>query len=440
MVTAGVDLRARLFIIAPLLALALAACGSKSPLYVPDPAEDAAVFDGGMDAGIDAGPDSGRDAGTDGGPIPDECIELPFMDPPSELRVSFTARILTADVFFLVDVTGSMGEEIDQIRERLRDEIIPGLAAEIPDVRFGVGHFADFPEGDYGSEGDQVFRLLQAETLEIGRVQSAVDRLPLQGGLDFPESMTEALYLTATGEQMGRFVPAASCPAGTLGYPCFRADGSRIILAFTDAPTHNGPGGREAYEGIRPRPHTYEETVNELRAIGAKVLGLHSGDPEFDAGGREDLEAFARDTGAVREDGTPVVLDIGRDGSLLSSSAVEAVRTLVDEVPIGDVSVLIEDYDGDDMDVTAFVDRVVALSSTPSDGAVNLGDSFADVRPGTRLVFQILLRNDEIPQTDEPQSFLMNVVLRGDGVTRLQETLVQIVVPAIGGGTVCPGS
>lgn len=433
---AGVDLRARLLSIASLLALA--ACGSKSPLYVPDPIEDASVADGGMDAGLDAGTDAGLDAGVDGGPMPDECIDLPFMDPPTELRVSFTARILSADVFFLVDVTGSMGEEIDQIRDRLREDIIPGLAAEIPDVRFGVGHFADFPESDYGSEGDEVFRLLQAETRDIGLVQSAVDRLPLQGGLDFPESMTEALYQTATGEGIGRFVTPASCPAGSLGYPCFRNEGSRIVLAFTDAPTHEGPGGREAYRGVRPRPHTYEEAINQLRAIGAKVLGLHSGDPDFDAGGRDDLEAFARDTGAVREDGTPVVFDIGRDGSMLSSSVIEAVRTLVDEVPIGDVSVLIEDVDGDDVDVTTFVDAVVALRATPADGAVNLGDSFADVRPGTRLEFQILLRNDFIEQTDEPQSFFMNVVLRGDGVTRLQETLVQIVVPARGGGTVCP--
>ncbi|HJL19306.1 MAG TPA: vWA domain-containing protein [Sandaracinaceae bacterium LLY-WYZ-13_1] len=422
----------------PLLALALVACGSKSPLRIPHFDEDAGTFDAGMDAGVDAGVDAGLDAGPDAGPMPDECIELPFRDPPSELRVSFTARILTADVFFLVDVTGSMSEEIDQIRTQLREEIIPGLAAEIPDIRFGVGHFADFDEGDFGSDGDQVFRLLQSSTADVGAVQRAVDRLPLQGGLDFPEAMVQALYLTATGQGHGRFVPASSCPDGTLGYPCFRSDGSRIILAFTDAPTHNGPGGSEPYFGVRPRPHTYEEAVDALRDIGAKVLGLHSGSMGFEGGGRADLEALARDTGAVRPDGTPVVFDIGTDGSFLSDSVVEAVRTLVDEVPIGDVSVRIEDHAGDDVDTELFVDEVVALSATPPDGAVNLGDRFADVRPGTRLTFQILLRNDEIPQTDEPQSFLMNVVLLGDEVTRLQETLVQIVVPARGGGVVCP--
>lgn len=423
----------------PLLALACTGCGSKSGLRVPtnDGKSDAGAVDGGNDDD-DAGRDAGVDAGPDAGPTADECVELPYMEPPREIEVSFRARILTADVFFLVDVTGSMSEEIDQIRTQLREEIIPGLAAEIPDVRFGVGYFADFPVGDYGSDDDEVFRLLQAETRDLASVQRAVDRLPLQGGLDFPESMVEALYLTASGQGIGRFVSASTCPEGTLGYPCFRAEGSRIVLTFTDAPTHNGPGGREPYINVRPTPHTYEDAVNALRGIGAKVLGLHSGDVLFESGGRQDLEALARDTGAVRSDGTPVVFDIGRDGRFLSDSVVEAVRTLVDDVPIGDVDAVVEDHEGDELDATVFVDEVIALSASPPDGAINLGEGFSDVRPGTRLTFQIVLRNDEIPQTDEPQSFLLNVVLRGDRVTRLQVTLVQIIVPPRGGGVVCP--
>ena len=407
----------------------VAGCGSKSGLTVPDPQGDGGSFD----AGVDAGPDAGIDAGMDGGPMPDECIELPFLEPPRELEISFRAQILSADVFFLVDVTGSMGEEIEEIRVQLRERIIPGLAAAIPDVRFGVGHFADFPLPDlnYGESTDELFRLLSRSTGNIGQVQSAVDRLPLQGGRDGPEALVEGLFLTATGEGMGRFAPPASCPADTVGYPCFRAQGSRIVLAFTDAPTHNGPAGHDAYSGVRPEPHSYEQTANALRMIGAKVLGLYSGGPGGQ--GMNDLEALARDTGAIREDGTPVVFDIGRDGRLLSESVVEAVRTLVEEVPF-DVDVLIEDVGGDALDATAFVERVIADRAEPPSGAVSLGDRFDDVRPGTRVFFRILLLNELIPQTDEPQSFLMRVVLRGDGVTRLQETLLQIVVPAIGGG------
>ncbi len=419
-------------IIAAVLVAALAGCGSKSPLYVPH-----YEADGGTDGGRDAGRDGGRDAGTDAGPEPDECIALPYLEPPRELEISFFAQILSADVFFLVDVTGSMGEEIDQIRSRLREEIIPGLASAIPDVRFGVGHFADFPLPtlNYGEEDDDLFVLLTPQTSNVTLVQNAVDRLPLQGGRDGPEALVEALYLTATGEGMGRFVRPATCPADTVGYPCFRGVGSRIILAFTDAPSHNGPGGHDAYSGISPPPHTYEVTANALRMIGAKVLGLYSGGPG--GGGEADLVALARDTGAIRGDGTPIVFDIGRAGSSLGPAVVEAVRSLVEEVPI-DVDVVLEDVEGDSFDALSFVRGVVADRAEPPDGATILGDRFVDVRPGTRVFFRILLANDLIPQTDEAQSFLMRVILRGDGVTHLQETLLQVIVPPIGGGMVCP--
>ncbi|HEY8432591.1 MAG TPA: vWA domain-containing protein [Sandaracinaceae bacterium] len=415
-----------------LSASAVAGCGSKSGLIVPE-LEGGVETDAGRDAGRDAGTDAGPDAGP---PMPDECIELPYLEPPSELEVSFRAQILSADVFFLVDVTGSMGEEIDQIRARLRDEITPGLVAAIPDVRFGVGHFADFPipERNYGDIDDDLFVLLTRAVGNVSVVQMAVDRLPLQGGRDGPEALVEALYLTATGEGFGRFAPPASCPPGTVGYPCFRADGSRIILAFTDAPSHNGPGGHDAYEGISPPPHTYDVTVNALRMIGAKVLGLYSGG----AGGvgEMDLVALARDTGAIREDGTPIVFDIGRSGTSLGPSVVEAVRSLVEEVPI-DVDVLLEDFEGDSFDALSFVRGVIADRAEPADGATNLGDRFVDVRPGTRVFFRIVLANDLIPQTDEPQRFYMRVVLRGDGVTRLQETLLEVLVPPTGGGVSC---
>lgn len=413
------------------MALSLVACGSKSGLRVPE-------YD--WDAGFDAGVDGGFDAGIDGGPMIDECIELPFREPPRELPITFVAQILSADVYFLVDVTGSMGDEIDQIREGLTTRIIPGLAAQIPDVRFSVGRFADFnvPAGGYGSDGDEVFRLLQDSTGNVDVVLDAVNRLATQSGGDTPESMVEGLYLSATGEGLGSWAPASRCPEGTVGYPCWRSTGSPIILAFTDAPSHNGPGGTESYDNSLfrgPVPHTYEQAVNALRAIGAKVLGLNSGD--FGETGRDHLEALARDTGAVTPDGIPIVFDIGRDGALLGDSVIEAVRTLVDEVPI-DVDVIVEDWPFDAVDATTFVDRVEAVSAMPRDGAINRGDRSEEVNPGTRVNFRILLFNDSIPQTDVAQHFYLNVVLRGDGVTRLQETLLDIVVPPRGGEVICP--
>ncbi|HJK91869.1 MAG TPA: VWA domain-containing protein [Polyangiaceae bacterium LLY-WYZ-15_(1-7)] len=227
-----------------------------------------------------------------------------------------------ADVVFLMDTTGSMSGEIAQIQARLRDTIIPGLDREIADVRFAVARFDDFPVGSYGGGGDIPFQHLQNITADVAATQRAVDGFRASGGADGPESQVEALYQVATGEGIGAWVPRSGC-AGGGGYPCFRPGATPIILLFTDADFHNGPGGAYAYSGITPRPHTYAEAVAALNARNAKVLGLMSG-----AAARDDLEAIARDTGATAADGSPIVFDIGTDGRSLGEDVVRAVQTL----------------------------------------------------------------------------------------------------------------
>lgn len=418
--------------LAALLALGLLpSCGSKSGLYVPEYDMDAAVPD---DAFIP--PDVFF---ADAGPVPpDVCVEIPPTAPPSEVRVSFVSRILSADVLFLVDVTGSMGEEIEQIRRRLQDTIIPGIVEQIPDVRFSVARFADYPQSPYGQPrspgggtGDEVFRMLVTSTSDIDSVQRGVNMLELQSGGDGPESATEALYLAASGAGIPGLVMTRSCPVGTFGHPCFPSDGSRIVLLFTDAATHNGPGGANRYgTDLDFEHHTYDQAMMELRAIGAKVLGLYSGSGSDE--GRSHLQAMARDTGATRPDGDPIIYDIGTGGTSLGPDVVEGVRTLVEEVPI-DIDALVEDFPGDALDATDFVVGIDALSASPPEGAINRGDRFDEVTPGTRVTFRIRLQNETIERGPEPQVYRMTIVLRGDRVTRLQQTVVDVVIPALDG-------
>ncbi len=234
-----------------------------------------------------------------------------------------TVDCTVADVLFLMDTTGSMSGEIAQIQARLRDTIIPGLAAEIADVRFAVASFDDFPVGSYGSFGDVPFQLVTSITADVPTTQAAVNTLRASGGADAPESQVEALYQVATGAGISGFVPPRGACGTGIGYPCFRPGATPIILLITDADFHNGPGGAYSYFGVSPTPHTYSQAVSALNAIGAKVLGLMSGAPAYD-----DLVAIARDTGAVASDGSPIVFDIGSDGSSLGIDVVRAVQTL----------------------------------------------------------------------------------------------------------------
>ncbi|MEM6961147.1 MAG: vWA domain-containing protein [Myxococcota bacterium] len=401
------------------LTLVFSGCGAKTDLSVPDVSDSytpVSVID--RDAGLD-----------DNGALSEECVELGF-DQPEFVDISFEARISSADILFLVDVTGSMSEEITQIRTTLSETLIPAMVRSVPDLRLAVAGFADFGISPYGARDDTPFELLQPMTESLSEVRDAVFSLRESSGGDGPESQVEALYQVATGEGRGRFVPPADCPEETFGAPCFRSMGSPIVLLFTDAEFHNGPGASRPYlEGdIEPPPATYGETVNALREVGAKVLGLYSGSEGANRGVL-DLNAIARDTGAVDLGGAPVVFQIGTRGEELDSGVIDVVRRLVEDVDL-DIDAIALDDPSDEFDASDFVDRIVTLQAKPESGAVQFETSFAQVVPGTRVSFRVFLDNDLVAPTEEPQRYLLDIALRGDGVTILDTVTVAIVIPS----------
>lgn len=389
-------------------ALFASACGAKTGLDVPDT---------GVDAGTDAGVDSS---------IP--CIEVPPDGGLIEVPLDIEAELARADVLFLVDTTASMGEEIDQIRAGLRDRIAPGISEAIPDSALGVANFEDFPEGMCGEGGDIPFQLLTPITQDLNRAQAAVDALELGNGLDRPESQVEALFQVATGAGLGSYVPPSfGCPRGGIGYPCFRPDALPIVLLFTDAPFHSGPGGSNPYLcSVIPPPHTYDEARDALMSLGIRVIGLYSGEGE----GRSDLLAIARDTLAV-EDGSPLVFDIGTSGRNLSDQVVSAIRTLADVIEFDVDAILVDPDLTDGVDPRMFVEEIVAVRAVPMEGITIDPETatFLGVGAGTRVFFQLRIRAGATVPGPEPQRFLLEVVFRGDRRTRLGSRLVEIVIP-----------
>lgn len=410
--------------LALLIAPAVVGCGAKTGLEVPDAQ---------IDAGLDAGPDAN---------IP--CIEVPLDGGIIELPLTTEVQVSRADVVFAIDTTASMGQEIEQIRVNIRDRIAPALQRRIQDSQIGVTTFADFPEGNCGDEsmGDRPFRLVLPVTDDLGRVQTAMDSIALNNGSDEPESQVEALYQIATGEGFGTYVPASlGCATGGLGYPCFRADALPVVLLFTDAPFHNGPSGAHRYDdpdacpSIRPEPHAYADAREALDAAGIRVIGLHSGDPGDE--GSRDLQTLAIDTGAIDASGGPLVFEIGRNAASLSESVIQAIETLADVVEFESIDTVLVDVDRTDaVDPREFVARVVPVRAMPMDGvrAIDLDtNSFLGVKTGTTVVFALELRGGVVAPGVGPQRFLLEVVFRGDGRTRIGSTIVEIVVPGADG-------
>ncbi len=123
-------------------------------------------------------------------------IEIPNVDSP--LVVS------QLDVVFLMDVTGSMGDELDVVKSEAA-VIMQNLRDLVADTHFAVATFADYPgfrdtqySGLYGSSSDYPWHLDQDLTADITHVDRAINRVSLLNGEDGPEAYTRALYEVQT--------------------------------------------------------------------------------------------------------------------------------------------------------------------------------------------------------------------------------------------------
>lgn len=401
----------------------LAACGAKTGLEAPD-------------AGIDAGTDAGTDAGMDAGPPPRPCIEVP--PEVGEVTASFgiPAALAVVDIVFLIDSSGSMQDEIGTVRARLRDAVVPGVRAAIPDAAFGVALFGEFPVMPHGPSGVRPYELRTQVTTDTTRVEAALDGAPVWNNYDYPEASIEALFQVVTGAGYGEpstpgFIPAsAGCASGGSGGACFRRDSLPIVMLITDAPMHNGPPGVPPvapYE-LDPPPHSYEAAVSATMRLGALVLGLGATDG-LRPSPHAHLQQLARDTGSVDASGDPLWFDIGGAGAAIGEEIVRAVQFVASEVPL-EVDAIAEDLPGDAVDAALVLRGVRALSASPPGNVERIeGDTFFGVIPGTELTFEIVVDASELPPSTERRVFPARIVFRAAGRSRLDVREVDIVVP-----------
>ena len=116
------------------------------------------------------------------------------------------------DVVFLIDSTGSMADEIHQIKATLESiaRQVSNLPAS-PDLRFGMVSYRD--RGD-----DYVTRLYPFDG-NVRRFRAAIQNLEASGGGDYPESLNQALHEAVNDMS-------------------WREDAIRLIFLITDAPPH----------------------------------------------------------------------------------------------------------------------------------------------------------------------------------------------------------
>lgn len=401
-----------------------------------------------------------------------------------EIPPDIPMTVRSADVYFLVDVTGSMGGEIENLKDTLTTVIIPGISAAIDDVQFGVGSFRDYPdETDRDSAEDWPYRNIVNVTDDLVAIELAIDSLWTVSGIgiggDYPESTTAALHAIATGSRLAggdcNGPPAARCPAGYRGYPCFRPGAQPIIVFVTDDAFHNGVVDT-IYPSRTPACYTYtttgscgyylcddftpvcpslETTVAELNAIGARVIAIYSSaypsgkyghisswgtsyyTPRRWPTGLNTSENYviidgyytALETGSVDASGIPFVYKVRTDGSGLGAEVVNSINSLVatmllqvgsrwsdPDATAPDASVLISD-----------VDPIACSHCGTIDHAANIAH---DVYPGSSVTFRVSLENTAIPPGPEPQEFDLLVEILDNGTSVLSSVTVHVLVPA----------
>lgn len=251
--------------------------------------------------------------------LPGASLEIPT-------RVGIPARPAKLDVLLLIDVTSSFGDDLPNIRT-----LAPGLAQEIramvPDSRFGLATFADFPFEIYGSRlgGDYAYRLDQDLTSDIATWLGAVNAIKLKEGGDLPESQYEALFQAVTGAgleiplpafQDGDFLDLGEIAPGQNA--SFRADATKIIVLLTDTSFHQ-PGDTCTFCPL-PYPGAGRDTaVAALQEAGVKVISVKAPGASTQM---DDIAAATR--GAVTSTAS--------DSSDLAQSVIDGLESVTFEV------------------------------------------------------------------------------------------------------------
>jgi hypothetical protein len=403
---------------------------------------------------------------------------------PAKETLDFRTKITQADVVFMMDTTGSMGEELAQLKAGVQG-IAQSLAVDIPNVGLGAAGYEDFADTGncYGlkSDGDRPFYLVhRVASAGVESVKTEIGKMVVRNGRDYPESGWHAIHELTRGlgvSYNGVTVPAfnaatAFAPAGagvgSIGGAGFRSGSLPIIVWVTDEISHNTDMYPQFNYGLNGCPAVSVSAnrataIDDAKAIGAKVIPVLSYGGQQTAAARADMHKIVFDTGtrvpptawdgpgrtcaagtcctglsgageAPDNDGMcPLIFRLASNGSGLSDSVTKAIKVLT-EYGVIDIGAQAADDPADTVDaVAAFVDKVKA--NVTSGGACATGiaisaEVFQDVKPGTVVCFDVTPRqNTSVEAKTTPQVFKATVSVVGDGVTKLDTRTVLFLVP-----------
>ncbi|HVF54195.1 MAG TPA: hypothetical protein VNC78_11420 [Actinomycetota bacterium] len=237
--------------------------------------------------------------------------------------ISYSLRVpeerTPLDVYFLIDVSGSMTPTLNALREGIV-EIINGLHAANIDVQFGVGSYRAYPDSQVPRvpEPNFVYRRVRDIAPYSPTLQTALASLEADAGGRF-ESHLSAMYETATGVGEDVYPPGPSSSDVPPGLQAnFRGEALRVVVMVADSEF-----GREEEDRdftvqdfgrlTSPDFPEFQEVADVLNERDIMQVGLGVGSPMQPPRNKyltgdypttmKDLQWFAQATGALAPPG-----------------------------------------------------------------------------------------------------------------------------------------
>jgi len=381
-------------------------------------------------------------------------VVLPYEAPDHVTRrLSFSTNIEAIDVAIFFDDSGSMKDEITNLKEEIKDKVIGAIADKFADnpnyAAFGLVRFGF--EDPYSVE--------QTMTTDANLVQNAIGSLK---GDQENELGIYAMYLAASGEAYtGTILPCMGqqCPPqnpiigwmmhnavynvqkpdcsgpdklGTIGGLCMRQKSMPIFIVITDEDSDEClpyDASASLLQGDtckfdqNSKPLTKVMALGAMGGIGAKFIGIDSGFKKCESNngnsgsntscpeektylpGHPDKNTkgffmyFAKYTGSLNmKDSKPFIYHTEhRDGTGIGGNITEAISSLTEwiEMDVTTAGMADPDQQCNGHSAADFVVSCTPYEANPPDGVAGMDETkFLKIKQGTEVTFDVHFHND----------------------------------------------
>ena len=373
-------------------------------------------------------------------------VVLPYQAPDDVTRtLNFSTKIEAIDVVIIFDDSNSMNDEIEKLKNEVKDQVVGKIAEEFKDNP----NYASFGLVRFGFEKPYIVE--QTMTYDAESVQKAIGNL---NGNQQNELAIYAMYLAASGEAYNGVIHQCigqQCPPqgvvgyvvqdakynvqkpdcngelGTIGGLCMRQKSMPIFVVITDedadvclppdASAHLLQGETCKFDASS-KVLTIEDALGAMGGIGAKFIGIDSGFKKCESNSGSNCNSnektylaghpeknkkgffmtFAEFTGSKDKDGKPFIYHTeNSDGTGIGGNITDAITNLTSwiEMDVTTAGMADDKQKCNDISAADFVVSSTPVSAEPPDGVAGMDDTkFFKIKQGTDVTFDVHFHND----------------------------------------------